>query len=61
MKMINILAEESTQSFEINTIMSKAVECIETFNISIISVTGCGVTIGSNNTSKVMIKDNGSK
>ena len=60
MKIIHILAGESTQSFEIDIIMSRVAECIETFNISITS-TACGVIIGSNNTSEVMIKDNASK
>ena len=61
MKMINILPGTSMQSFKIDTVMSMTVECIETFNITIMSVSTCGVAIGSDNTSTVMIKDNGSK
>ena len=58
--MINISAGESTQSYEID-VKSRMAECTETFDIIIKSVTACGVAIGSNNTSTVMIKDNSSK
>ena len=58
---INISATMSAQLFKINISNSNIVECIETFNVTIISVTGCGVTIGSNNNSKVIIKDDLSK
>ena len=37
------------------------VECNETFNIAMISVTTCGVTIGSINSVEVMIRDNDGK
>ena len=59
--MINISAGESTQSFKIDTVVSRMVECTETFNITIMSVNTCGVAIGNINTSTVMIKDNSSK
>ena len=58
---INIPAEASTQSFEIGTINSGTAECTETFNVTITSVTGCGVTIGNNNISEVKIQDNKSQ
>ena len=49
-------------NFTVDTIVSTMVECDETFNISIISVTACGGIIGSNNNnSKVIIKDNTGK
>lgn len=55
---VSIPAGKSMVNFTVDTIISEMVECDETFNISIISVTTCGVTIGSNNNSKVIIKDN---
>ena len=49
------------ERFTINTTISTMVECDETFNVSIISVTACGVSVGSNNNSEVIIKDNNGK
>ena len=54
---LNILAGESTQSFLININDSDIVECNETFNITIVSVTTCGATIGSNRSTEVTIID----
>ena len=42
----------------ISIINNSIVECIETFNVMITSVTTCGVTIGTNNMSEVVITDN---
>ena len=58
---INIAANVSTQLFNIPIINSNTVECNETFNVIIKSVTGCGVAIGNNHSSEVIIKDNLSK
>ena len=56
--MVNVSAGLPTQSFEMRTINSGTVECNETFNVMITSVTGCGVTIGNNSNSEVKIQDN---
>ena len=58
MIIVNVSAGVPTQSFEISSMNSKTVECNETFNVTIISVTGCGVTIGNNSNSEVKIQDN---
>ena len=49
------------QTFSINIIDNDIVECNETFNVTMMSVTTCGVTIGSNRISEVMIRDDGGK
>ena len=58
MIIVNVSAGVPTQSFEISTVNSGIVECSETFNVTMISVTGCGVIIGNNHTSEVKIQDN---
>ena len=54
---VNVSAGVPAQSFEISTNNSEIVDCNETFNLTIISVTGCGVTIGINDNSEVKIQD----
>ena len=49
------------QTFLINIFDSNLLECNETFIITMVSVTTCGVTIGSNNNSEVMIRDDDGK
>ena len=58
---VNISAGVMRQSFAIDIINDNIVECNEIFNVAIVSVTACGVTIGSNNRSEVTIKDNNGK
>ena len=45
------------QTFTINIVDNNIVECNETFNVTMVSVTTCGVTIGSISNSEVMITD----
>ena len=49
------------QTFSINIIENDIVECNETFSVTMVSVTTCGVTIGSNRISEVMIRDDDGK
>ena len=49
------------QPLIINIMDNNIVECNEMFNITMMSVTTCGVTIGSNRISEVMIRDNDRK
>ena len=49
------------QPFTINIIDNDIVECNETFNVTMMSVTTCGVTIGSNRISEVIIRDDDGK
>ena len=58
---LNVPAGVTTQPLTINIIDNNIFECDETFNITIESVTTCGVTIGSNNISEVMITDDDGK
>ena len=58
---LNVPAGVTMESFAINIIENNTVECNETFNVTIVSVTTCGVTIGSNNSSEVMITDDDGK
>jgi len=46
-----------TQSFTISIVNNNIVKCNETFNVIIMSVTTCGVTIGSNDRAVVRISD----
>ena len=45
----------------IKLIIKNTVECNKTFNVAIVPVTTCGVTIGSNNISEVIITDDDGK
>ena len=58
---VNVPTGVTTQPLIINIIDNDILECDETFNVAIVSVTACGVTIGSNNISEVMIKDDDGK
>ena len=58
---VDVLAGVVTQEIMINIINNSIVECIERFNVRITSVTTCGVTIGTNNMSEVVITDDDSK
>ena len=49
------------QTFIINIFDNNLMECNETFIITMVSVTTCGVTIGNNNNSEVMIRDDDGK
>ena len=60
-KTIVIPAGVVMQTFTINIINNNIVECNETFNVTMVSVTTCGVTIGSNSNSEVMIRDDDGK
>ena len=58
---LNVPAGVIMESLAINIIENNTVECNETFNVTIVPVTTCGVTIGSNNSSEVMITDDDGK
>ena len=58
---VDVLAGVVTQEIMINIINNSIVECIERFNVRITSVTTCGVTIGTNNMSEVVITDDDGK
>ena len=49
------------QTFMINIIDNNIDECIERFNVRIISVSTCGVAVGNNDISEVIIRDDDSK
>ena len=49
------------QPLTININDDNIVECDEMFNVTIVPVTTCGVTIGSNRISEVMIRDDDGK
>ena len=50
-----------TQTFTMTIIDNNIVECVETFTVTISSVTTCGVTIGSDSSTVVRITDDDSK
>ena len=49
------------QPLTIKIMDNNIVECNEVFNVTMVSVTTCGVTIGSNRISEVMIRDDDGK
>ena len=49
------------QTFTMTIVDDNTVECNETFNVTISSVTTCGVTIGNDSSTEVKITDNDSK
>ena len=49
------------QTFTINIIDGATVECNEMFNVTMVSVTTCGVAIGNDRISEVMIRDDDGK
>ena len=58
---VNVQAGVTMQPLTINIIDNNIVECNEMFNVTMVSVTTCGVTIGSNRISEVMIRDDDGK
>ena len=61
MEMITIPPGVMTQSFTISIADDNLVECVKTFTVRILSVTTCGVTVGSVSNALVRIIDNDSK
>ena len=59
---VNVPAGVAMQPLTINIIDNNIVECSEVlFNVTMMSVTTCGVIIGNNRISEVMIRDDDSK
>ena len=59
---VDVPAGVMTQSFTIDVIDNDNVECADgSFIVTISSVTTCGVTIGNNNRTEVIITDDDSK
>ena len=59
--MVTVPAGVMTQSFTLSIADNDIVECVETFIVTITSVTSCGVTIGSVSSTEVRITDDDSK
>ena len=57
----NVPAGVTMQPLTINITDNNIVECNEMFNVTMVSVTTCGVTIESNRISEVMIRDDDGK
>ena len=60
-RMVAVPAGVMMQSFTIDIVNNSIVECDETFTVTISSVTTCGVTIGSDSSTEVIITDDDSK
>ena len=60
-RMVAVPAGVMMQSFTIDIVNNSIVECDETFTVTISSVTTCGVTIGRDNSTEVIITDDDSK
>ena len=60
-RVIIVPAGVMTKSFTIDIANNNIVECNKIFNVTIVSVTTCGVTIGNNNRSEVTIADDDGK
>ena len=58
---VNVLTGVTMHPLSINIIDNNTVECNEMFNVTMVSVTTCGVTIRSNRISEVMIRDDDGK
>ena len=58
---VNVPSGVKIQSFTINITDSSIVKCNEKFNVVLLSVTTCGVTIGHNKITEVIIRDAKSK
>ena len=58
---VNVPAGVTMQPLTINIVDNNIDECNEMFNVTMVSVTTCGVTIGSNKISEVMIRDDDGK
>ena len=61
MIVVNVSAGVMTQQFTIPINDNNIVECVETFTVTISSVTTCGITIGSVSSTEVRITDDDSK
>ena len=61
MIVVNVTAGVMTQSFTVPIVDNNIVECNETFIVTILSVTTCGVTIGNNYRSEMSIADDDGK
>ena len=61
MMVIIVPAGVMTHSFTISITNNDIVECVETFTVTISSVTTCGVTIGSDSSTEVRITDDDGK
>ena len=61
MSIVNVPAGVMMHPFMINIINLNVVECVETFIVTISSITTCGVTIGSVSSTEVRITDDDSK
>ena len=59
--MVTVPAGVLSQLHTIAVVNDNIVECDEIFNVTITSVTTCGVTIGVANNAEVMISDDDSK
>ena len=59
MTMVTVPAGVLTQSITISIVDDKIVECIEIFNVTISSVTTCGINIGNVYNTEVRINDDG--
>ena len=58
---ISISPRVTSRFLTVDIINNNIVECNEAFNVTMMSVTTCGVTVGSNRISQVMIRDDDSK
>ena len=57
----NVPAGVTMQPLTINIMDNNVVECNEMFNVTMVSVTTCGVTIGSYRISELIIRDDDGK
>ena len=61
MMVVNVTTGAMIQSFTVPIVDNNIVECNETFIVTILSVTTCGVTIGDTYRSEVRIADDDGK
>ena len=59
--MVTVSAGVMTEAFTLAIVDKNIVECDKIFNVTISSVTTCGVTIGNDSNTVVRITDNDSK
>ena len=55
---VTVPTGEMTQPFTVAIVNDDVLECNETFTITILSVTGCAVTVSNTSRTEVMIVDN---
>lgn len=58
---VNVSSGVLSQSFRLTIHEDNIVECSETFNVTIASISSCGITVGTNDNIEVIITDNDSK